>query len=66
LPAYAGIRPKLLAREGQADFCMSGPAEHGVAGVVNLFGMESPGLTASLAIGAHVAGNLLIQCAASD
>jgi L-2-hydroxyglutarate oxidase LhgO len=66
LPAYAGIRPKLLAREGQADFCMSGPAEHGVAGVVNLFGMESPGLTASLAIGAHVAGNWLIQCAASD
>ena len=56
LPAYAGIRPKLPATSaGAADFCISGPADHGVAGVVNLFGMESPGLTASLAIAARVA-----------
>jgi len=55
-PAYAGIRPKLVrAREAAADFCISGPADHGVGGVVNLFGMESPGLTASLALAAHVA-----------
>jgi len=55
-PAYAGVRPKLLAGVGVADFCISGPAHHGVAGIVNLFGMESPGLTASLAIAAQVAG----------
>ena len=55
-PAYAGIRPKLVRTgEAAADFCISGPADHGVAGVVNLFGMESPGLTASLALAAHVA-----------
>jgi L-2-hydroxyglutarate oxidase LhgO len=54
-PAYAGIRPKLVrAGEAAADFCISGPADHGVGGVVNLFGMESPGLTASLALAAHV------------
>jgi L-2-hydroxyglutarate oxidase LhgO len=55
-PAYSGIRPKLSGPgEAPADFCISGPADHGIAGVVNLFGMESPGLTASLAIGAQVA-----------
>jgi L-2-hydroxyglutarate oxidase LhgO len=54
-PAYAGIRPKLGKAGDATDFCVSGPADHGVAGVVNLFGMESPGLTASLAIAAHVA-----------
>jgi L-2-hydroxyglutarate oxidase LhgO len=55
-PAYAGIRPKLgKAGDTAADFCISGPADHGVPGVVNLFGMESPGLTASLALAAHIA-----------
>lgn len=55
-PAYAGVRPKLAGPDGAAaDFCISGPPQHGVAGVVNLFGIESPGLTASLAIAAHVA-----------
>ena len=50
-PAYCGVRPKLSGPgEAAADFCISGPAAHGVAGVVNLFGMESPGLTASLAL----------------
>ena len=58
-PAYAGIRPK-ISGPGQpaADFVIQGPAEHGVAGLVNLFGIESPGLTASLAIADHVARQL--------
>ena len=50
-PAYAGVRPKLSAEgEPAADFAIDGPAVHGVPGLVNLFGIESPGLTASLAI----------------
>ncbi|HEY2464611.1 MAG TPA: NAD(P)/FAD-dependent oxidoreductase [Steroidobacteraceae bacterium] len=56
-PAYAGIRPKVSGPgEATRDFCISGPSEHGVAGVVSLFGMESPGLTASLALGEYIAG----------
>src|SRR6266513_923741 len=51
-PAYSGIRPKLQGRgEASRDFLIQGPTDHGVAGLVNLFGIESPGLTASLAIG---------------
>ncbi|TPK70467.1 NAD(P)/FAD-dependent oxidoreductase [Mesorhizobium sp. B2-4-18] len=55
-PAYAGIRPK-LSGPGQpaADFVIQGPADHGAGRIVNLFGIESPGLTASLAIADHVA-----------
>jgi len=54
-PGYAGIRPKLSApHEGARDFMIQGPAEHGVPGLVNLFGIESPGLTSSLAIAQHV------------
>ncbi len=50
-PAYAGVRPKIQARgEPAADFVIQGPAGHGVPGLVNLYGIESPGLTASLAI----------------
>ncbi len=50
-PAYAGIRPKIVpAGEPAADFVIAGPASHGVAQLLNLYGMESPGLTACLAI----------------
>ncbi|HEU4623349.1 MAG TPA: NAD(P)/FAD-dependent oxidoreductase [Steroidobacteraceae bacterium] len=55
-PAYAGMRPKISGPgEPNADFRIDGPAVHGVPSVINLFGIESPGLTASLAIAAHVA-----------
>lgn len=53
-PGYAGVRPKLSGPGGADDFVIAGPRAHGVAGLVNLFGIESPGLTASLAIAAHV------------
>jgi L-2-hydroxyglutarate oxidase LhgO len=53
---YTGIRPKLY-REGEPvpDFAIHGPAQHGVSGLVALYGIESPGLTAALAIGEVVA-----------
>ena len=55
VPGYAGIRPKIQAPGGPAeDFVLQGPREHGVPGLVNLFGIESPGLTASLAIADQV------------
>ncbi len=54
-PGYAGIRPKLGGpKQAASDFLIQGPAEHGVPGLVNLFGIESPGLTASLALAEHV------------
>jgi L-2-hydroxyglutarate oxidase LhgO len=50
-PGYTGIRPKLGPKTSPAaDFVVQGPADHGVAGLVNLYGIESPGLTASLAL----------------
>ncbi|GJE59978.1 NAD(P)/FAD-dependent oxidoreductase [Methylobacterium trifolii] len=56
---YAGIRPKLTGPgEPAADFRIDGPAEHGLAGLVQLFGIESPGLTASLSLGEDVADRL--------
>ncbi|MDA1097991.1 MAG: NAD(P)/FAD-dependent oxidoreductase [Proteobacteria bacterium] len=58
-PAYSGMRPKLQRPGGGAeDFLLQGPDSHGVAGLINLYGIESPGLTASLAIAEHVAAML--------
>jgi L-2-hydroxyglutarate oxidase LhgO len=55
-PGYAGIRPKLQAPGTPArDFMIQGPDEHGVPGLINLYGIESPGLTSSLAIADYVA-----------
>jgi L-2-hydroxyglutarate oxidase LhgO len=54
-PGYAGIRPKIVPPGAPAqDFTIQGPAEHGVPGLINLFGIESPGLTASLALAGRV------------
>jgi L-2-hydroxyglutarate oxidase LhgO len=58
-PGYAGIRPKIQPPGAPAsDFVIQGPQAHGVRGLVNLFGIESPGLTSSLAIARHVASLL--------
>jgi L-2-hydroxyglutarate oxidase LhgO len=55
-PDYSGVRPKIVG-PGQlsADFLIDGPETHRVRGLVNLIGIESPGLTSSLAIGEKVA-----------
>ena len=54
-PGYSGIRPKIVPPDAPAqDFVVQGRATHGVPGLVNLFGIESPGLTASLALAEHV------------
>lgn len=58
-PGYSGVRPKIHGpQEPAPDFRIDGPAQHGVAGLVNLFGVESPGLTSALAIGELVAALL--------
>jgi L-2-hydroxyglutarate oxidase LhgO len=55
-PAYAGIRPKIVPPDvAVQDFIIQGPGAHGLPGLVNLFGIESPGLTASLALADIVA-----------
>ncbi len=54
-PSYAGIRPKIVGADGVFnDFRIDGPEDHGVQGVVALYGIESPGLTCSLAIAERV------------
>ncbi len=59
VPAYSGIRPKTAGPGAPAqDFVIEGPRVHGVPGLVNLFGIESPGLTASLALADEVCANL--------
>ena len=58
-PGYSGVRPKLGGpSDPNADFRIDGPRAHGLPGLVNLFGIESPGLTASLAIADKVEGLL--------
>ena len=58
-PAYSGVRPKLQGPgEPAADFMLQGPETHGIPGLMNLYGIESPGLTASLAIASEVAQRL--------
>ena len=61
-PGYVGVRPKLI-RPGDppGDFVIQGPDSHGIPGLVNLYGIESPGLTSSLAIAEHVVHRLLIE-----
>ena len=59
-PAYSGVRPKIVGPgEPAADFRIDGLETHGIAGLVNLFGIESPGLTATLAIAEYVAHKIL-------
>jgi L-2-hydroxyglutarate oxidase LhgO len=56
-PGYAGIRPKIVPHGAPAqDITIQGPAQHGVPGLIHLFGIESPGLTASLALANYVVG----------
>jgi L-2-hydroxyglutarate oxidase LhgO len=60
-PAYSGVRPKLQSPgEAAADFVLQGPADHGVPGLMNLFGIESPGLTSSLALADEVLRRLAL------
>lgn len=59
VPGYAGIRPKIHGpHAAAADFVIQGEQDHGVRGLVNLFGIESPGLTSALAIAGHVSAML--------
>ncbi|MGH6914106.1 MAG: NAD(P)/FAD-dependent oxidoreductase, partial [Geminicoccales bacterium] len=58
-PGYAGIRPKIGPQGAQAaDFVIQGPRDHGVPGLVNMFAIESPGLTAAQVLAMEVAGAL--------
>jgi len=55
MPSYSGIRPKIVPPAvAVQDFLIQGPRDHGVDGLINLFGIESPGLTSALAIADHV------------
>jgi L-2-hydroxyglutarate oxidase LhgO len=55
MPSYSGIRPKIVPPAvAVQDFLIQGPRDHGVGGLINLFGIESPGLTSSLSIADHV------------
>ena len=59
VPDYCGIRPKLTGPgEGQADFMIAAEPDHGLPRLVNLFGIESPGLTSSLSLAEEVVGYL--------
>jgi L-2-hydroxyglutarate oxidase LhgO len=59
VPGYSGIRPKIVPPGSPpADFLIQGPGDHGVPGIVHLFGIESPGLTAAMAIADEVVARL--------
>ncbi len=63
LASYSGMRPKIVPPAvATQDFLIQAPGVHGVPGLVNLFGIESPGLTSSLAIADHVAGIVAASC----
>jgi L-2-hydroxyglutarate oxidase LhgO len=54
-PGYTGMRPRITGQGQEAiDFVIQDRTAHGVQGLVNLYGIESPGLTSSLAIGRYV------------
>jgi L-2-hydroxyglutarate oxidase LhgO len=58
-PAYSGIRPKIQAAgEPATDYVIQGPKDHSIDGLINLFAIESPGMTSSLAIANHVSDML--------
>jgi L-2-hydroxyglutarate oxidase LhgO len=60
VPDYSGIRPKLTGPgEPAADFMIAGPSAHGMPGLVNLFGIESPGLTSSLSLAEEIVSYLV-------
>jgi L-2-hydroxyglutarate oxidase LhgO len=62
VPGYAGIRPKISGpTDPAADFVIAGPQVHGIEGLVNLFGIESPGLTSSLALAERVRQDVLAE-----
>ena len=66
VPDYCGIRPKLTGKgEPAADFLIDGPAGHGLPRLVNLFGIESPGLTSALSIAEEVVGQLRVEIQSS-
>jgi len=61
-PGYAGVRPKISGpKEPAADFVVQGPKTHGVPGLINLYGIESPGLTASMPLADEVVRQLTLS-----
>jgi L-2-hydroxyglutarate oxidase LhgO len=58
-PDYSGVRAKIVPPNSPAgDFCFNGPQDHGLQGLYNLYGFESPGLTSSIAIARHLEGKI--------